>query len=89
MLNSDHDNTMIFYVPKKKNKSHTGIPESVKAIGNVMTANTSALNAEMEIFSKKKGRKDSLCNTSITSRTKGEVGKYAHSNRPQAAINRN
>ena len=78
---------MIFYVPKKKNKSQTGIPESVKAIGNVMAANTSAVNAEMEIFSKKKGRKDSLYNTNMPS--KGEVGKYAHSNGPQAAINRN
>ena len=41
-----------------------------------------------ESFSKKKGRKGSSYNTSKPSCIKEETGKYAHSNKMQAAINR-
>ena len=43
----------------KENKSQTGIPELVKATGNVTAADASAVNAELESFSEKKE-----CNTS-------------------------
>ena len=40
----------------------------------------SAVNAKLESFSKKKGRKGSSYDTSIHSRFKEEVGKYAYNN---------
>ena len=46
---------------------------SVKATGNVTAADASNVNAELERFSKKKGRKGSSYNTSIPSRVKEEV----------------
>ena len=75
MLKKDDDNkrfAIIFYKPKKKKKSQTGIPELVKATGNVMAADTSAVNTEMESFSKKKLRRGSSYRTSIPSRAKGK-----------------
>ena len=63
-----------FASQKNKKKSQTGIPELVKASGNV-TAADAFVNVELESFSKKKRRKGSLYNTSIPSRVKEEVGK--------------
>ena len=54
-------------------KSQTGIPELVKATGNVTTVDALAVNAEAESFSKKK-REDSSYNTSLPSCVKEEVG---------------
>ena len=92
MLKRDHGDKrfmFIFYKPKnKKKKSQTDISELVKAIGNVMAADASAVNVELESFSKEKGRKVSSYNTFIRSRVKEEVGKYAYSNGTQATINR-
>ena len=53
-----------------------GIPELVKATGKVTAAEWSAAdaNAELESFSKKKGRNGSSYNTSIPFRVKEEVG---------------
>ena len=48
----------------------------------------SAVNAELESFSKKKERQGSSYNTNIPSRIKEEVGKYAHTYGTQAAIKR-
>ena len=53
-------------------KSQTGIPELVKATGNVTTVDALAVNAEAESFSKKK-REDSSYNTSLPC-VKEEVG---------------
>ena len=49
----------LFYQPKKSKKK-SGIPELVKAIGNVTAADASAVNAELEIFSKKIRKKGHL-----------------------------
>ena len=70
-----------------KNKSQPGIPELVIATRNVTTAGVSAVNAELESFNKKKGRKGSSCNIRMPSRVKEEVGKYTYSKGIQAAIN--
>ena len=53
----------------KKNKSisQTGIPELIKITGYVRAVDSSAVNAELESCSKKKGRRWSLYNTSIPS----------------------
>ena len=78
-------------VSKDKKASHgtcTSIPRLVKATGNVTAADASAVNAELESFSKKKERQGSSYNTNIPSRIKEEVGKYAHTYRTQAAIKR-
>ena len=78
-------------VNKDKKASHgscTSIPRLVKATGNVTAADTSAVNAELESFSKKKERQGSSYNTNIPSRIKEEVGKYAHTYGTQAAIKR-
>ena len=67
-------------VSKDKKASHgscTSIPRLVKATGNVTAADASAVNAELESFSKKKEQGSSY-NTNIPSRIKEEVGKYAH-----------
>ena len=60
----------------------------VKANGNITAADASAVIAELESFSKKKGIKAFLYNISIPSRVKEKVGKYAYSNGTDAAINR-
>ena len=78
-------------VSKDKKASHgscTSIPQLVKATGNVTAADASAVNAEMESFSKKKERQGSSYNTNIPSRIKEKLGKYAHSCGTQAAIKR-
>ena len=78
-------------VSKDKKASHgscTSIPRLVKATGNVTVADASAVNAELESFSKKKERQGSSYNTNIPSRIKEEVGKYAHTYGTQAAIKR-
>ena len=78
-------------VSKDKKGSHgscTSIPQLVKATGNVPAADASAVNAELESFSKKKERQGSSYNTNIPSRIKEEVGKYAHTYGTQAAIKR-
>ena len=78
-------------VSKDKKASHgscTIIPRLVKATGNVTAADASAVNAELESFSKKKERQGSSHNTNIPSCIKEEVGKYAHTYRTQAAIKR-
>ena len=78
-------------VSKDKNASHgscTSIPRLVKATGNVTAADASAVNAELESFSKKKERQGSSYNTNIASRIKEEVGKYAHTYGTQATIKR-
>ena len=78
-------------VSKDKKASHgscTSIPRLVKATGNVTAADASAVNTELESFSKKKERQGSSYNTNIPSRIKEEVGKYAHTYRTQAAIKR-
>ena len=74
---------------KDKKASHgscTSIPQLVKTTGNVTAADASAVNAELESFSKKKERQGSSYNTNIPSRIKEEVGKYAHTYGTQAAI---
>ena len=58
----------------KKNKSQTGIPEIVKATGNVTATDASAVNAELESSSKEKGGKGSSYNTSLLSGYRG-IGK--------------
>ena len=78
-------------VSKDKKASHgscTSIPRLVKATGNVTAADASAVNAELESFSKKNERQGSPYNTNIPSRIKEEVGKYAHTYGTQAAIKR-
>ena len=78
-------------VSKDKKASHgscTSIPRLAKATGNVTAADASAVNAELESFSKKKERQGSSYNTNIPSRIKEEVGKYAHTYGTQAAIKR-
>ena len=78
-------------VSKEKKASHgscTSIPRLVKATGNVAAADASAVNAELESFSKKKERQSSSYNTNIPSRVKEEVGKYAHTYGTQGAIKR-
>ena len=78
-------------VSKEKKASHgscTSIPRLVKATGNVAAADASAVNAELESFSKKKERQGSSYNTNIPSRIKEEVGKYAHTYGTQGAIKR-
>ena len=78
-------------VSKDKKASHgscASIPRLVKATGNVTAADASAVNAELESFSKKKERQGSPYNTNIPSRIKEEVGKYAHTYGTQAAIKR-
>ena len=78
-------------VSKDKKASHgscTSIPRLVKATGNVTAADASAVNAELESFSKKNERQGSSCNTNIPSRIKEEVGKNAHTYGTQAAIKR-
>ena len=93
ILQRDHGRkrlTFTFYKLKKqeeKRKSQIGIPELVKATRNSTAADVSAVNAELESFSKKKGRKGSSYDTSIHSRVKEEVGKYAYNNGTQTAIN--
>ena len=56
MLKTDHGDksfTFLFYKAKnKKKKSQTGIPELVKATGNVTPADVSAVNAKLKSFSK-------------------------------------
>ena len=52
-----------FTSQKIRRKNLTGIPELVKAEGSVTAAVTSAVNAELESFSKKKGIKASSYNT--------------------------
>ena len=77
-------------VSKDKKASHgscTSIPRLVKATGNVTAADASAVNAELESFSKKKERQGSSYNTNIP-RIKEEVGKYARTYGTQAAIKR-
>ena len=76
-----------FVLPAKKIKKKSGIPELVKAIGNVTAADASAVNAELEIFSKKIRKKDTSYNTSILTRVMEEVGKYVYSNGTKATIN--
>ena len=49
-----------FVLSAKKIKKKSGIPELVKAIGNVTAADASAVNAELEIFSKKIRKKGHL-----------------------------
>ena len=92
MLKRDHGVTrfkFIFYKPKnKKKKSQTSIPELVRATEIIKAVDVSAVNAELESFSKKKGRKGSSYNTSIPSHVKEEESKYAYSNGTPAAINR-
>ena len=76
-------------VSKDKKVSHgscTSISRLVKATGNVTAADASAVNPELESFSKKKERQGSSYNTNIPSRIKEEVGKYAHTHGTQAAI---
>ena len=68
-------------ISKDKKASHdscTSIPQLVKATGNAAAADASAVNAELESFSKKKERQGSSYNTNVPSRIKEEVGKYAH-----------
>ena len=79
MLKRDYGDkrfAFIFYKPKKnkKNKSQTGIPEIVKATGNVTATDASAVNAELESSSKEKGGKGSSYNTSLFSCYRG-IGK--------------
>lgn len=45
-----------------------------------MTADVQAVNAKVESFSKKEGRNGSSYNTSLPSRVKEKVGKYAYNN---------
>ena len=66
---------------KNKKKSQTGTSKLVKATGTVTAADASAVNAKLESFGKKKGRRHSSYNTSISSRVIEEVRKYAYSNR--------
>ena len=73
---------------KASHGSSTSIPQLVKATGNVTAADASAVNAELESFSKKKERQGSSYNTNIPSRIKEEVGKYPHTYGTQAAIKR-
>ena len=78
-------------VSKDKKASHgscTIIPRLVKATGNVTAADASAVNAELESFSKKKERQGSSYSTNIPSCIKEEVGKYVHTYGTQAAIKR-
>ena len=78
-------------VSKDKKASHgscTSIPQLVKATGNVTAADASAVNAELESFSKKKERQGSSYNTNIPSHIKEEVRKYAYTYGTQAAIKR-
>ena len=78
-------------VSKDKKASHgsyTSIPQLVKATGNVTAADASAVNAELESFSKKKEGQGASYNTNIPSHIKEEVGKYAHTYGTQAAIKR-
>ena len=78
-------------VSKDKKASHgscTIIPRLVKATGIVTAADASAVNAELESFSKKKEHQGSSYNTNIPYRIKEEVGKYAHTYGTQAAIKR-
>ena len=56
----------------EKKKSQTGIPELVNITGNVTAVMASAVNAELESFSKKKGVKGSSYNTRIPSRVKAK-----------------
>ena len=64
----------------KNKKSQTGIPELVKATGNVTTADVQAVNVKLESFCKKEGRNGCSYNTSLPSRVKEEVRKYAYNN---------
>ena len=66
---------------KNKKKSQTGTSKLVKTTGTVTAANASAVNAKLESFDQKKGRRQPLYNTSIPSRVIEEVRKYAYSNR--------
>ena len=78
-------------VSKDKKASHgscTSISRLVKTTANVTAADGSAVNAELESFSKKKECQGSSYNTNIPSRIKEEVGKYAHTYGTQAAIER-
>ena len=71
---------------KKKKNSHKGIPDLVKATGNVTTADVCAVNGELESFSQKNGRQCSLYSINIPSRENEKVGKYVFSYGTQAAI---
>ena len=68
----------------RKKKSQTGIPELVKATGNVAAAVLTA-NAELGSFNNKK---EERALTSIPSLVKEEVDIYAYNNRIQTPINR-
>ena len=73
MLKRGHCNkrlTFIFYKPKKTRKDLTCISGLVKATGYVIVVDASAVNAELESFSKTKRRKGSSYNISIPSRVK-------------------
>ena len=82
------ENFIFRAMKNKKKTSQRVILELVEATGNVMAADVSAVNAELESFSQKKGRKGSSYNASIPSRVKEDVGKYSYSNGTLAPINR-